>query len=310
VRIVFMGSSDFGIPCLEELIRSGHSIAGIVSTPARKKGRGLVLSDSSITEYAVKKGIGPVLTPESLSSASVTEELKKISSDVFVVVAFRILPKAIFEIPALGTYNVHASILPKYRGPAPIHRAILAGDTETGVTVFRIDQGVDTGAVIVTKKTAIGPEETTPQLSKRLSQLGAGALVEALELVQNGTAVYGIQDNILASPAPKLLKAEGQIRWDTSAVRVFNMIRAFKPFPGAYTFLDNTRITIEWGIPVFNDAGTFGPGIVSAVCSDGFEVQCGCGRLKVLMVKPEGKKIMQARDFVNGRGVREGTKFS
>lgn len=311
MRIVFMGSSAFGIPGLEEIIKKGHSIAGIVSTPAREKGRGLVLTESPVAEYARQKGYTPVFTPENLVSETFAEELKKLEADVFVVVAFRILPKTVFIIPPLGTYNIHASLLPRYRGPAPIQRAIAAGEKETGVTIFRINQGVDTGEIVLEKKTPIDDVETAPQLSGRLSELGAEALGEALALIKNGRTGLTAQNDSLACGAPKLTKSEGKISWDTPATTIFNRIRAFKPFPGAYTFLDDLRIGIEWAIPVAGGAALPGqPGTVCEIAADGFDVQCASGRLRVQSVKPEGKKTMPARDFVRGRGIGQGTRFS
>jgi len=311
VRVVFMGSSEFGIPAIEEITKKGHSIAGIVSTPAREKGRGLALADSPVVEFARQKGLSPVFTPEKLSSDSFAEELKKTKADVFIVVAFRILPKTVFSIPPLGTYNIHASLLPRYRGPAPIQRAIAAGETETGVTIFRINQGVDTGEMVLLKKTTIADDETTPELSGRLSKLGAEALGEALELIKEGKTKFIVQDDSLACGAPKLLKSEGKISWDMAAPEIFNRIRAFKPFPGTFTFLDHLRIGIEWGIPVGTGAArAVEAGTVYEIGADGFDVQCGSGRLRVLRVKPEGKKSMPAADFVRGRGISQGTRFS
>jgi methionyl-tRNA formyltransferase len=306
-----MGSSEFGIPGLEEMIKKGHTIAGIVSTPAREKGRGLVLSKSPVVEYAREQGYTPVFTPENLASETFAQELRKLEADVFVVVAFRILPESIFTIPPLGTYNIHASLLPRYRGPAPIQRAIAAGEKETGVTIFRINRGVDTGEIVVAKKTPIANDETSPQLSGRLSKLGAEALGEALALIKDGGTVFTPQNDSMACGAPKLTKPEGKISWDTPAAAIFNRIRAFKPFPGTYSFLDNLRIGIEWAVPVAGGAALPGePGTVCAINADGFDVQCASGRLKVLSVKPEGKKTMPARDFVHGRGIRQGVKFS
>ena len=306
-----MGSSEFGIPALEEIIKKGHSIAGIVSTPAREKGRGLVLSESPVAEYARQKGYAPVFRPENLVSETFAEELKKLKADIFVVVAFRILPKTVFSIPHLGTYNIHASLLPRSRGPAPIQRAIAAGEKETGVTIFRINQGVDTGGIVLAKKISIADDETAPQLSGRLSKLGAEALGEALALIEEGKAEFTAQNDSLACGAPKLMKSEGKISWDTPAKEIYNRIRAFKPFPGAYTFLDNMRIGIEWAVPVAG--GTALPGEAGTVCdvaANGFDMQCATGRLRVLIVKPEGKKTMPAPDFARGRGIGQGTRFS
>ena len=311
MRIVFMGSSEFGIPALEEINNKGQFIAGIVSTPAREKGRGLVITESPVCEYARQKGYAPVFTPENLGLKMFAEELKKLEADVFIVVAFRILPETVFSIPPLGTYNIHASLLPRYRGPAPIQRAIAAGEKETGVTIFRINQGVDTGGIVLAKKISIADEETAPQLSGRLSQLGAEVLGEALALIEDGRTEFTAQNDSLACGAPKLTKSEGKISWDAPAAAIFNRIRAFKPFPGTFTFLDNLRIGIEWAVPV--PGGTALPGEAGTVCgigADGFDVQCASGWLRVLSVKPEGKKSMPAPDFMHGRGIKQGTRFS
>jgi methionyl-tRNA formyltransferase len=311
VRVVFMGSTEFGVPALQALKNKGHDIAGIVSTPASTKGRGLALYDSPLATYAKKSGYAPIMTPQSLAAGSFVDELKKLAADVFVVAAFRILPRAVFTLSRLGTYNIHASLLPRYRGPAPVQRAIAAGEKETGVTIFRIDAGVDTGAIVCTRKTDIGPEETAPQLTERLSKLGAEALAEALELVASGTAVLAAQDGSRACGAPKLTKAEGRIDWNRPAQEIFNMIRAFKPFPGAYTFLHDARVTLEWGVVAGEkDPRTEAPGTVVAVARDGFNVQCASGRIRVLLVRPEGRKTMAAGDFANGREIGAGTRFA
>lgn len=308
---MFMGSTGFGIPALEALTRNGHVVTGIVSTPASRQGRGLALADSPMTAYAKSKGFDPIITPQSLGADSVAEELRKMAADVFVVVAFRILPQSIFSIPRLGTFNIHASLLPRYRGPAPIQRAIEAGENETGITIFRIDAGIDTGGIVLSRKTGIGPMETAPQLSERLSLLGAEALAEALALVENNAAVLATQDASRACGATKLAKAEGKINWSDAAPAIFNKVRAFKPFPGTYTFIDGTRIMVEWAaVSEHSGPQTEPPGTVVAMGKNGFEVQCGNGRLLVSEVKPEGRKSMAARDFAGGRGIDIGMRFA
>lgn len=310
MRFVFMGTTEFGIPALEALVGNGHECVGLVSTPARRKGRGLLLSESPLVMYAKENRLGPILTPESLGSDSLAEELRKSAADIFVVVAFRILPPAIFGIPPQGTYNIHASLLPRYRGPAPIQRAIAAGEKETGVTIFRIDAGIDTGVIVFSRNTVIGPEETAPQLSGRLSRLGAEALVEALPMIASGAFVPAAQDGSLACGAPKLAKSEGKIEWQLPAQEIFNRIRAFKPFPGSYTFLDGMRINIEWGVPLPEREAAGAPSVVAAVSGDGVDIQCGTGVLRVIRVKPEGKTVMPARDFASGRRLAAGTRFT
>ena len=179
----------------------------------------------------------------------------------------------------------------------------------TGVTIFKIDAGIDTGAIVLSKTTAIGPLETTPELSGRLSALGAQAIVEALARVEGGSVVYEQQDPSVACGAPKLTKAEGKIDWTEPAQLIFNKIRAFKPFPGTYTFLDGMRISIEWGIRVGDAAPRGLPGAIAGIGKEGVEVECGSGLLRILEVKPEGRKSMPARDFVAGRQLGVGTRF-
>ena len=308
MNIVFMGSAEFGIPALEKLCGSGHKIVGIVSTPSRQKGRGLMHDDSPIVHYAQKKNLRwPILLPEVLKSEEFIYTLKKLEADVFVVVAFRILPEAVFKLPRLGTVNIHASLLPKYRGPAPIQRAIAAGEKETGITIFRIDEGIDTGNVILRRSVFIGGEETTPRLYDRLARLGAENLIEALSILEKGAALSE-QDTSQASGAPKLTKAEGKINWDRPARELFNMVRAFKPFPGAYAFLNGSRLNIEWALPL-DVSGSDVPGAICYVSADGFDVQCLNSRLRIIDVKPQGKKAMSAKAFMLGRKITTGMRF-
>ncbi len=309
LKIVFMGTTSFGIPALDALVKAGHEIAGIVSRPAREKGRGLKVIEPDIVLHSRKMGYKPILCPRDLKSEQFISELKRLGAHLFVVVAFRILPEEIFSLPTLGTYNIHASLLPRFRGPAPIQRAIATGATETGITVFRIDKGIDTGNVVLQKKLSIGDDETTPELSVRLANLGAEGIREAVFLVQNNKVMFSKQDDSLATAAPKLVKSEGKIVWTMPARVIYNMVRAFKPFPGTYAFLDGARIGIEAAACLDDGDNAGEPGTALAVTPRGFDVQCGSGVLRVLAVRPEGKKSMSGRDFANGRNLVKGTKF-
>lgn len=305
MKIVYMGTADFGIPALQQLILSRFTICGIVTTPPRMKGRGLKMVDSPIAEYAYEHNLAPVLTPENLKDSDFISTLSKLEADLFVVIAYRILPEEVFGIPPLGTINVHASLLPKFRGPAPIHRAIEAGEKETGISIFQINKGIDTGRIICRKKLAIGEQETTPELYERMSSLGAEALIEACTSLQQGAVTYVEQDHTLASSAPKLSKEESLINWDSSATLLFNKIRAFKPFPGTKTSLDGKLLGIEWAVAVEGDSDKL-CGHVCEVSTDWFEVQCRDSRLRILEVKPAGKKQMTVRAFLNGTKVEKG----
>ena len=306
MKIVFMGSADFGLPALQNLLTAGHNVVAIVSTPPRKQGRGLHVKKSAIHTFADQHALGPVFTPESLLDQVFIDQLKNCHADVFVVVAFRILPPAVFTIPPLGTINIHASLLPHYRGPAPIHRAIQNGEKESGITIFKIDTGIDTGNIILQQSVLVDDNETTPELYGRLQQLGATALPAALDFLQKGSIDFQQQDSALASKAPKLKKEEGNIPWHESALTIFNMIRAFKPFPGTYTFLNGERLGVEMArIAAINTHGTV-PGTVCAVDHESFTICCGTHALQIEQVKPEGKKSMSAAAYLCGTTVHAG----
>jgi len=308
MKIVFIGSAEFGLPALGELL-ARHRVAAVVSAPARPKGRGLKLVDTPVSEYVKKRESAPLLTPDDLAAPQFIEKLALFDADLFVVVAFKVLPKSVFSIPKLGTLNVHASLLPRYRGAAPIHRALEAGETETGVTVFRIDEGVDTGEILTQKKTPIDGQETAPELYQRLSVMGAAALIDTIDALENGKAVPIKQDNKAATKAPKLTKEEGRVDWRLPVETVFNKLRAHKPFPGSYFFLNGKRINIEWGI-VSGGGGTNPPpppGTILIAMGDYIDVQCGIGALRITKVKPEGRQAMDVHSFLLGHEVIEGS---
>jgi len=308
MKLVFLGSDEFGLPALERLAKAGHEIAAIVSTPAKPKGRGLKVVDSAVVTYTKQHEYQPIFTPENLKDSVFISSLKALEPQLFVVAAFRILPPEVFTIPSLSTINIHASLLPLYRGPAPIQRAIAAGESRTGVTIFAIDRGIDTGRIILQRELTIGPKETSPQLHARLSELGAEAIVEAVALLEAGEVSYVEQDERFASRAPKLAKEEAVIDWHEEAATIYNRIRAFKPFPGTYTVMNGRRLGIEWAEPL-EAPPDFEPGTVCAVSKDWFEVQCGKGRLRVLEVKPEGRKHMDAGAFMRGSALACGVEL-
>jgi methionyl-tRNA formyltransferase len=305
MKAVFLGSADFGIPALSMLLQR-HEVAGVVTIPPKPAGRGLKVQQSPVALFALQNGLKPLLTPANLQEPEFLQALAACAADLFVVTAYRLLPRSVFAIPRLGTVNIHGSLLPAYRGPAPIQRAIEAGEKETGVTVFSIDEGVDTGGILLQKRLAIGAGETTPELYHRLSLLGAQALEEALAGLEQGTLRPRPQDNAGSSRASRLSKEEARINWRLPAESIWNKIRAFKPFPGTYTLLDGRRLGIEKAEPEGTEpfAET---GVVSRVTPSSFEVRCSRGVLRVLEVKPEGRRAMSVHDFLLGRGLREGT---
>ena len=308
MRVIFLGSADFGLPALNYL-HERHTLAAVVSTPPRPSGRGLKMADSPVVLHMKKFRHIPVLTPESLHERDFIATLRSFCADCFIVAAFRLLPRQLFSLPPFGTLNIHASLLPAFRGPAPIHRAIEAGEKRTGITVFRIDEGIDTGEILMQETMDIGEEETTPQLYERLSARGAAVLEKTLAALEKGICVPQLQDGTRSSKAPKLRKIESIIDWSLPSEVLFNKIKAFKPFPGTVTFTDTGRLGIEWGYPIRSDDAAASCGTIVEINDDGFDVQTGHGLLRVISVKPEGRKIMTAGDFIRGSVIRKGHRF-
>jgi methionyl-tRNA formyltransferase len=304
MNVIFLGSAEFGLPALTRLLET-HRVLAVVSTPPKPKGRGLTLRDSPVVVFARQKGIAAIHTPVDLKSPDFAATLSGYNADLFVVVAFRILPRSVFTLPPLGTVNIHASLLPRYRGPAPIQRAIEAGEKETGVTIFRIDDGVDTGAILTQRRVTIGLKETTPELYSRLSDLGSKALIETLDGLAAGTQQPYPQDHSGSSGAPKLRKEEARIDWHLSPENIFNKIRAFKPFPGTFTVYEGRRLGIVWAEPIAGSEK--GPaGTVARTGHDFFDVRCLRGVLRIFEVKPEGRTAMPVHDFLLGHALHEG----
>jgi methionyl-tRNA formyltransferase len=241
MRIVFLGTPDFAVASLDAIARAGHEVAGVVTAPDKPAGRGRKVQHSAVKEYALGKGYH-LLQPANLKDPQFINDLRSLHADVQVVVAFRMLPEQVWNMPPLGTYNVHASLLPAYRGAAPINRAIMNGESHTGVTVFRLKHAVDTGSILLQERHEIGENITAGELHDALKQKGADLIVRALELVQvskdNGTALrFTEQDERRVTHAPKIFRADCEIRWSRSARDVHNQVRGLSPAPGAFTYL-------------------------------------------------------------------------
>jgi len=304
LKIAFFGTADFGIEALKAILSSRHEISAVITNPPKPAGRGLKVCKSPINVFAEERGVSPIFTPESTKDESFIEELKKIEADLFVVVAFSILPKAVFSIPKHGTYNIHAALLPAFRGPAPIQRAIESGARKTGVSVFRIDAGVDTGDIVLQKECEIHPLDDTPALYEKLSVLGASALIDALDKIADGEVEYKSQDKNSATKAPLLKKGEAIIKWSESNVQILNKIRAFKPFPNSCTSISGEQIIIEKAKISDGNGGKIGE--IVQLDKDGIYVQTGDGILQICELKPAGKRTMSARDYINGKHIKEG----
>lgn len=303
LRIIFMGSPDFAVPSLKKIGQSAHSIAAVVSNPDKRRGRRGKPVPTDVKKQALDLGL-PTIDADDIHSETLHRQLKDLQPDLFVVVAFRILPVSMLNIPAFGSVNLHASLLPKYRGAAPIHWAIINGEKETGCTVFFLNQQVDTGKIINREKTEIGPMETTGDIYYRLKHSGAELLLKSINQISTGTVKAIEQDHAQATPAPKLSKRNTQINFERSAHEVHNFIRGLSPFPGAWSTYKEEKINIYLSKPV-NFQKDLAPG---ELYSDTGRLITGCGEglLELLKLQLPGKKAMSGQDFVNGYDLHPG----
>ena len=311
MRIVFCGTPQFAVPALKHLLaQPDFQIIAAITQPDRPRGRGQEVSFSPVKETAIAAGIA-VHQPEKIRAPEAQELLQKLAPDVIVIIAYgQIIPARLLPIPKLGWINLHASLLPKYRGAAPINWAIANGETKTGVTSMRINAGMDTGEILLQKEMDIGAAETAPELAARMSELGAPLMVETLRGLAAGAILPQPQAHEHASSAPMLKKEDGHIDWSRPAQDIFNRIRGFAPWPGAYTSFRGQTCHI-WGEPASNDLGEPGPdtgkaeipGSLVVPKSGKKEVLIHCGSatyLRLLSVKLEGRKQVSAAEFVNG----------
>lgn len=308
LRVVFMGTPDFACPTLQMLIDRGEDVIAVVTQPDRPKGRGQKTLPTPVKALAEKDGI-PVLQPAKVRAPEFIEVMKEMKPDIAVVVAFgQILPKALLEIPRFGCINVHASLLPRYRGAAPLNWCIINGETETGVTTMLMDVGLDTGAMLVKKSTPIDPDEDTQSLHDRLSILGAEALAETLDLLAAGKLVPEKQDDSLSCYASMLKKEDGLIDWNRDAQIIKNKVRGMSPWPGAFTYLDGKLVKIyrvrtkETLTGRVETAGT-----VLRADRDGIEVACAAGAIIIDELQLEGRKRLPAGEFLAGCKIAPGT---
>lgn len=309
MRIVFMGSGSFAIPSLEALIAAGHDVAAVVTQPDKEKGRGREVAPPPVKPVAIAHNI-PVLQPQRIKRPEAQEELRRLAPELQVVVAYgQILPRPVIDIPPRGTVNVHASLLPRYRGAAPIQWAIVNGESETGVTTMLIDEGLDTGATLLARATPIGAEETTPVLEARLAGLGADLLIETIGGLVNGTVVPRPQDHASATLAPIIEKEQGRIDWTQTAAAIDCRIRGFHPWPGTTTTAGGRPLKVLRARPL-PDRGDEAPGTLVAVDREGLVIACGAGtRLRLLEVQPESRKAMPAAAFAAGARLTPGGRL-
>jgi methionyl-tRNA formyltransferase len=309
VRSVFFGSPEFAVPCLEAL-HEISDVAAVICQPDRPAGRGLAMRAPPVKARATDFGL-PVWQPTKVRTRAFAEQLDELEADVGVVVAYgRILPRAVLDAPRLGCVNVHASLLPRWRGAAPIHWSIVHGDTETGVTLMQMDEGMDTGPLLASRRIPIDPRDDAATLSVRLSRLGAELLRTELPRYARGELEPVAQDDTGATTAPILRKEHGRIDWHRSARAVHDHVRGMNPWPGAYTMLDGRRIKVHRASSSTLDPEGATPGQVIALDPEGILVACAEGTLEVHELQESGRKRVDARAFISGRGVAVGDRFS
>ncbi len=311
MKIIFMGTPDFAVGALDALYRAGHEITAVVTQPDKAKGRSDKPVYSPVKAYAVEKDI-PVLQPERIRKPEAVEELRRYPAEVFVVAAFgQILSREILEMPALGCLNIHASLLPKYRGSSPIQWAVINGEQKSGVTIMQMNEGVDTGDILYQREISLAEKETGGSLFEKLSALGAEAIVEALELLREGGLRPIPQDENQASHTTMLNKAMGRMDFSRSAAELERLVRGLNPWPSAYTFLGGKQLKI-WDAEVCpeeeeQEACKAPAGSVMSAGGKGIVIKCGQGALRVQELQLEGRKRMSAHDFLLGKELPAGT---
>lgn len=310
MNIVFFGSSDFAVPSLQAISKSNDRISAVVTAPDQKKGRGLKVSRPPIKEAAASNNI-PILQPEDIRGEEFINRLKELKADLFIVAAYgRILTKEILGTPELFSVNLHASLLPKYRGPAPINWALINGERSTGVSIIRMDEFIDTGDIILQEELAIKEDDDALTLAEKLSKRGAGLLVETLRLIKEGKAEFKKQYENASSLAPRLKKATGKLNWQMSAEELHNRVRGLIPWPCAFTNLGQKMFKILKSRVVADNYGDLEPGTIVALSEeDEIVVQTGGGKLGLLEVQLEGGKRMSSADFIRGHKLKIGLKL-
>jgi methionyl-tRNA formyltransferase len=308
LRVVFFGTPSFAVPTLDALLSSRHTVIAVVTQPDRPRGRGQRTTASPVKDAAVGAGV-PVVQPSAVKTREFAAELGALNADLAVVAAYgQILTEQLLSIPRLGMINVHASILPRYRGAAPIHRAIIAGEVATGVTIMRMVRALDAGPMIAAERVDIGRDDTSVELEERLAHLGAGLLVRTLDDIAAGRAHETAQDDRSATYAPRLSKDDGRVDWNRSALDLHNLIRGLHPWPHAVTFAGGARLILHRSRP---SVGTSvePPGTILEASGDRLTIATGDGTLDLLEIQSEGKRPMRVREFLAGHALTPGTRL-
>lgn len=299
MRIVFMGTPDFAVPSLEILLENGYDVVGVITATDKMGGRGnKKLIESDVKKYAKSKGLH-ILQPKNLKSPAFIEELRALKADLQIVVAFRMLPEIVWNMPPIGTFNLHGSLLPKYRGAAPIHWAVINGEKETGVTTFFLQHKIDTGNILFQSKLSIGENETTGELYNRMKVLGAELTLKTVQTIESGDYTPQKQDDTAATHAPKIFHDTCQINFEQPTLHVHNFIRGMSPFPTAWTMLDDKKLKIFKTLKIIetheHEVGSF-----HSDNKKQLKIATKDGYVDVLELQLQGKKRMKIKDFLNG----------
>jgi methionyl-tRNA formyltransferase len=310
LRVVFFGTPGFAVPTLERLVQSSHPVAGVVTQPDRPRGRGQQLTEGPVKGLAAALGL-KVLQPEKLVRDQFEFQLRSLNADIGVVAAYgKILPDWVLALPPFGLINVHASLLPKYRGASPVHRAVINGDPETGVTIMRVVKALDAGPMLATVTVPIGPDDTTTIVESLLAIQGADLLVKTIDAIENGTANETPQDESQVTYAPKLSKGEGLIDWSRPATAIHNLVRGLWPWPHAFTYLDGVRYIVHRSRLSPHAANAPAGSVIAASTIDGLHVACGNGAIELVDIQLEGKRVMNARDAMASKALTLGARFT
>jgi methionyl-tRNA formyltransferase len=298
MRIVFMGTPEFAVPALQILLENGYEIPAVVTAPDKPGGR-LGMQQSAVKQFAVERGL-KVLQPEKLKDAAFLESFRALQADLLVVVAFRMLPEVVWSLPPLGAVNLHGSLLPKYRGAAPINWAVIQGEKETGLTTFFLKKQIDTGDILFQESLPIGPDETAGELHDRMMRLGAELILKTVRAIESGAAQAQPQTDALATLAPKIFPEDCRIDFDRPVAQVHNFVRGLSPYPGAWTMLDGKILKILRARPLETGPTNTPPGQFFSDGKHWLRIRAADGLLEVLELQLEGKRRMPVKDFLNG----------
>lgn len=312
MRIIFMGTPEFAVASLDILVQHGYEIAAVITVPDKPAGRGQQLQQSAVKTYALSKGL-KVLQPEKLKDEQFLEELRDLKADLQIVVAFRMLPEVVWNMPPLGTYNLHGSLLPKYRGAAPINWAIINGEAESGVTSFKLKHEIDTGNMLFQEKIPITKTTTAGELHDQLMQLGAEVILKTMQALESNNYELKPQDDAQSIHAPKLFKETTKINWNEPAEKVYNLIRGLSPYPAAYTAFpdkNGNALTVKiFRSEVEEASHAYEPGTVITDHKQLVKVACGNGFIRITELQMAGKKRMLTEEFLRGFKITPGFRF-